>query len=236
MHELPFGQFKDAQRRYPRVRAAYSEKEAAVVGMLESAKLSTSGLRLYIRAFKQEQEIEVWGANGRDKPYVLVKNYEVCASSGELGPKRKQGDLQVPEGFYHIDRFNPVSRFHLSLGVNYPNQSDRILGHKPALGGDIFIHGDCVTIGCLPITDDKIKELYIMCIEAKDWGQPKIPVTIFPCRMDENNYDKLKARHLGETKKLGLWADLKKGHDLFNAGKQLPSVSFLANGRHRLSK
>ena len=77
---------------------------------------------------------------------------------GQPWPQATQGDSQVPEGFYHMDRFNPLSNFHLSLGVSYPNQSDRILGASGRLGGDIFIHGDCVTIGCVPITDEGIRE------------------------------------------------------------------------------
>lgn len=103
--------------------------------------------------------------------FRLIKDYQICSLSGELGPKRQQGDLQVPEGFYWIDRFNPASNFYLSLGINYPNQFDRILGKSGELGGDIFIHGGCVTIGCIPITDDKIKELYLIAVEAKSNGQ-----------------------------------------------------------------
>ncbi len=110
---------------------------------------------ILLRAYKQESELELWAKNKKDKQYTLLKTYKICASSGTLGPKRKQGDIQVPEGFYVIDRFNPVSNFYLSLGVSYPNASDKILGVKGALGGDIFIHGNCVTIGCLPISDDK---------------------------------------------------------------------------------
>jgi murein L,D-transpeptidase YafK len=105
--------------------------------------------------------------NTSDQEFLHIKTYTVCATSGLIGPKRMQGDLQIPEGFYYIDRFNPYSNFYLSLGINYPNTSDRILGDKNNLGGDIFIHGDCVTIGCLPITDSEIKELYIFCVEAK---------------------------------------------------------------------
>src|SRR5690606_11025729 len=98
--------------------------------------------------------------------FTLVKTYPVCSSSGLPGPKRKKGDRQTPEGFYHIDRFNPQSAFHLSLGINYPNSSDKILGHSDP-GGDIFIHGSCVTIGCVPLTDDLIKEVYVLAVEAK---------------------------------------------------------------------
>jgi murein L,D-transpeptidase YafK len=140
--------------------------------------------------------------------------------------------LQIPEGFYHIDRFNPYSNFYLSLGINYPNKSDRILGNKSNLGGDIFIHGDCVTIGCLPITNDQIKELYIICVEARNNGQTTIPVTIFPSKLSETEYKRLTDKFSSDSDKVGLWTDLKEGYDIFNKTKQLPSIGFLNTGRH----
>jgi murein L,D-transpeptidase YafK len=90
------------------------------------------------------------------------------------------GDYQVPEGFYYINEFNPRSEYHLSLGLNYPNASDRILSDSTQPGGDIYIHGSCVTTGCIPITDSQIEELYILAAHAKDMGEDFIPVHIFP--------------------------------------------------------
>ncbi|RLD71441.1 MAG: hypothetical protein DRJ10_19455, partial [Bacteroidetes bacterium] len=122
--------FKDEQKKYPRVRQAYKEKESNVLALLKKNAISTSKLRLYIRAFKQENKIELWAKNSSDKTYKLIKKYDICSTSGVIGPKRKQGDMQIPEGFYHINRFNPYSNFYLSLGLNYPNKSDRKLGVK----------------------------------------------------------------------------------------------------------
>ncbi len=90
------------------------------------------------------------------------------------------GDYQVPEGFYYINEFNPRSLYHLSLGLNYPNASDRMLCDMSQPGGDIYIHGSCVTTGCIPITDGQIEELYVLAAHAKDMGQDFIPVHIFP--------------------------------------------------------
>jgi len=123
----------------------------------------------------------------------------------------------------------------LSLGINYPNKSDKILGEKGNLGGDIFIHGSCVTIGCLPITNDRIEELYIFCVEAKNSGQNTIPVTIFPIELTHDNFDKLKRKYNNDADKMGLWGDLKKGYELFNETKQLPSIGFLSSGRHTIT-
>jgi murein L,D-transpeptidase YafK len=226
--------FKTQQLRYARVREAYANKEKDVNRLLEDKELSASQLNLCLRAFKQEKILELWGKNTQDSVFKLIKTYAICRTSGELGPKRKQGDLQIPEGFYHIDRFNPVSSYYLSLGINYPNASDRILGNKGNLGGDIFIHGDCVTIGCIPITDDWIKELYVFCVEAKSNGQHTIPVTIFPFKMEDQTYQTMVSNYDKETQMIGLWTDLKTASDLFAQSHNLPTIKFLETGRHKV--
>ncbi len=228
------GSFKDGQLKYPRVRQTYKDKGESMLTLLRKKQIDRKKLQIYLRAFKREKQIELWGKNNSENEFKLIKTYDVCQLSGELGPKRKQGDLQIPEGFYHIDRFNPSSNFYLSLGINYPNRSDRILGVKGKLGGDIFIHGACVTIGCLPITDNWIKELYVFCIEAKDNGQTKIPVTIFPSKLTEKEYKKLSDRYNADSDKIRLWKDLKAGFDIFNETRQLPRVEFLSTGRHNV--
>jgi murein L,D-transpeptidase YafK len=227
--------FKDLQKKYARVRKAYNDKEANMIALLKNKKIDQSKMEIYIRAFKSEKELELWGKNTSDQEFLHIKTYTVCATSGLIGPKRMQGDLQIPEGFYYIDRFNPYSNFYLSLGINYPNTSDRILGDKNNLGGDIFIHGDCVTIGCLPITDSEIKELYIFCVEAKNNGQLKIPLTIYPTKLSDAEFEKLIIKYKTDADKIGLWSDLKQSYDLFNSSKKKPEVVFLNTGRHKLN-
>lgn len=226
--------FKGEQLRYARVRQAYKEKEDGMLKLLKANGIEKSQLQLYLRAFKKEKVIELWAKNQPDKQFTLIKTYGVCHTSGELGPKRMQGDFQIPEGFYHINRFNPYSHYYLSLGINYPNPSDKILGVKNKLGGDIFIHGSCVTIGCLPITNDKIKDLYVFCVEAKNNGQSKIPVTIFPSKLTESEYLSLTKSYIKEKDKMNLWADLKKAYEIFNRTRQLPEIEFLSTGRHHV--
>ncbi|BAX81915.1 L,D-transpeptidase family protein [Labilibaculum antarcticum] len=224
--------FKLDQKRYSRVREAYAEKEQIILDLLKTKGIETKNLQIYLRAFKLGKKIELWAKNSSDDKYQLIKEYKVCRTCGKLGPKRQQGDMQIPEGFYFIDRFNPSSNYHLSLGLNYPNKSDQILGTKGKLGGDIFIHGSCVTIGCLPITDDQIKELYLFCIEAKNSGQSKIPVHIFPTILSDKNMDVLKEKYSKDSDKLVLWNSLEKAYDLFNETKQMPEVRFLNDGTH----
>jgi len=228
------GNFKKEQLQHKRVQNAYELKQQGVLENLTKHGLNTKTYRLYIRVFKHDGIVELWGKNTTSTTYTLFREYTICKSSGDLGPKRKQGDYQVPEGYYHIDRFNPNSHFYLSLGINYPNISDKILGNKNELGNDIFIHGDCVTIGCIPLTDNEIKSFYIYCVEAINNGQLSIPVTIFPTKMEgENNHFLNNSSKNSDTK--NLWADLQKGYTYFNKHKKLPYISFLENGRHRIS-
>ncbi len=223
--------FKTEQLKNARVKNAYTEKQAYLENMLKSKGLEFSSLEIYLRAFKNERLLEVWAKNKTEKTFQLLTSYPICQSSGTLGPKRKEGDLQVPEGFYQINHFNPLSNFHLSLGINYPNKSDKVFADKNHPGGAIYIHGSCVTIGCLPITDDKIKELYILALEARNNGQKTIQITIFPAKMTNKNFAMLKSATIDQST-LNLWEDLKIDYQRFETPKTAPIVQFLPNGRH----
>ncbi len=223
--------FKAEQLKFPRVREAFAEKEATVMQLLSVPKLTTSGLKLIVVAYKQESQMELWASNSTGKPFLLLKTYTICDKSGELGPKRKEGDGQVPEGLYYIDRFNPNSSYHLSLGLNYPNASDKILSAaKP--GGDIFIHGKCVTIGCMPMTDDKIKEIYALAVIAKEAGQGNIPVYVFPTRMDADGMHNLKINFAGDHELIEFWTNLKICYDRFQATHQPVPFTVDTYGRY----
>jgi murein L,D-transpeptidase YafK len=247
---LPFADnFKSQQLKYERVRTAYEEKSEAVFALLKSKSLSASNLRLFIRVFKKDELLEIWAKNADAQTFQLLKTYNIASSSGNLGPKRKQGDMQTPEGFYHIDRFNPVSNFHLSLGVNYPNTSDKILGEKGNLGGDIFIHGSNVTVGCMPMTDDKIKEIYILTVEARNAGQTEIPVHIFPTKLTDSNMIILQKwakspdfisywkaikndQEIDSERFVNFWKNLKEGFDYFEANHTLPQITVKSSGEY----
>jgi murein L,D-transpeptidase YafK len=172
--------FIDYQRSIPKVNEMLHRKEDTLARQFREKGLTWPARYLYIRSFKYDSQLEVWVKNNKEDKYKLFKIYKVCALAGTLGPKRMAGDYQVPEGFYYINEFNPRSEYHLSLGLNYPNASDRILSDSTQPGGDIYIHGSCVTTGCIPITDTQIEELYILAAHAKDMGEDFIPVHIFP--------------------------------------------------------
>lgn len=225
-------EFKAAQLQYGRVQKSYEERGADMIARVASSDLDTNSLQIFIRVFKHEQKMEIWGRDSLHEQFVFLKEYRVCRVSGEIGPKRKQGDMQVPEGCYHIDRFNPWSHFYLSLGINYPNASDRILSDKKRPGGEIFIHGSCVTIGCLPMTDDHIKEIYILAVEARNSGQKNIPVHIFPCQMEGEYYNKLKKSYTEDIPLVDFWNNLEEAFLFFEMNKTLPKISVNASGEY----
>lgn len=225
--------FKETQRTYSRVKTAYTEKDVAVKQYFADKNLSMDKFQLFLRAFKKEQILEVWIKEKNKEQFTLLHTYNFCSSSGTLGPKRKEGDLQIPEGIYYINHFNPLSNFYLSLGINYPNESDKILSDKTHPGGAIYIHGNCVTIGCIPITDDKIKELYVIAVEAKNGGQEKIPVHIFPAKLDADGMDYLrKETSIVET--IRFWENLQSIYQDFQSSKKLKSVKVDKLGRYSL--
>ncbi len=227
------GSFHEEQQRYSRVRVARKNTEALRDSLLLKSDLNADSLRIFVQAFKHERILELWGAACDSCEFRLLKTYRFTSSCGILGPKRAQGDLQIPEGFYYIDRFNPVSNFHLSLGINYPNKSDRTRTRASDPGGDIFIHGNRVTIGCIPIGDDNIESLYIMAVDARDAGQAKIPVFIFPARFDDPRNADILGEYRARSKSVRkLWAELEAGYDYFKKKRILPKFRINNRGEY----
>lgn len=232
IQSLAPGEFKAAQLKFPRVKEAFEDKGSVIDKLLSDKFIKKDKLDLMLVAYKTEKDLELWAANSPTETHTLIKTYKICAESGGLGPKRKEGDGQIPEGLYHIDRFNPASNFHLSLGLNYPNASDKIISDKKHPGGDIFIHGNCVSIGCLAMTDDKIKEIYPLAVLAKNAGQAKIPVYIFPKKMDVKGMAWLRARVEGDEKLAAFWNNLHVCYDRFQATKQPVPFTVDATGKY----
>jgi murein L,D-transpeptidase YafK len=231
---LPAQSFKATQQKCVRVKTAYSEKWEGLQAEMSKKGINKNNFEMYIRVFKNDKIVEVWLRSKDQKEYKLFKTYSICASSGVLGPKRQQGDGQVPEGFYNVAAFNPYSSYYLSLGVSYPNASDKIVG-KGNLGGDIMIHGNCVTIGCMPLTDTYIKEVYILAVEARNSGQQNIPIHIFPTKLDDAGMIFLTKESAGNAVLLNFWKNLKTGYDYFEKNKLLPKVSVDKTGKYIFS-
>lgn len=226
--------FKETQLTHGRVKTAYDEKEATVKQYFSDKSLSMEKFQVFLRAFKNEQILEVWIKEKGREQFTLLHTYDFCSSSGTLGPKRKEGDLQIPEGIYQINHFNPLSNFYLSLGINYPNESDKILSDKNPPGGAIYIHGNCVTTGCVPITDDKIKELYVIAVEARNGGQEKIPAHIFPSRLDAGVVDQLIKEQKADVVTSAFWKNLEPVYQDFQQSKKLRPVKVNSRGEYFL--
>lgn len=226
--------FRSEQKKHARVKAAYSEKESIVKAIFTAKKQVFSGFRMILVGIKASQKLHVYIQGAKQKSYSLLKSYDFCVLSGDLGPKRRQGDLQVPEGLYEISNYNPQSNFHLSIKVNYPNASDKILSDKKHPGNDIYIHGNCVSVGCIPLTDELIKELYIMAVETKNAGH-KIPVYIFPFEMSPENM--LVYKMNPEYKKhVAFWDNLQKMYAWWEKNKKIIPYKIDAKGKYRLKQ
>jgi murein L,D-transpeptidase YafK len=186
---------------------------------LFASKNTNRNAPVLIRAYKQESEIEVWkqAADGR---YVHVKTYPVCRWSGQLGPKKKEGDRQVPEGFYTVtaSQMNPNSAYWLSFNVGYPNAMERAMGRN---GGDIMVHGTCSSRGCFAMTNEQIEEIYAVMREAFNGGQKAVQFQSYPFRMTPANLAKF--RH---DPNMPFWKNLKEGSDHFEVARAEPRVGY----------
>jgi len=200
-----------------RSRAAISRVKPRLQKELSRAEFAW-GAPVFIRIFKKTKELEIWLKDG--KSFRLFKTYKICTYGWRsLGPKVKQGDGRAPEGFYYVlpRQLNPISEFHLSFNLGYPNAYDRAHGRT---GGALMVHGSCVSIGCYAMTDARIEEIFALVDASLRNGQPFFRVHIFPFRMTDKNMQKYK-----HSKWYKFWENLKKGYDFFEKkGHNPPSV------------
>lgn len=229
--KYPAGSFKESQLKHRRVQEAYRDKFELINRKYKEAGIDSRSHKIFFRAFKDEKQLEMWASIKNDS-FILIKTFDFCRASGCIGPKRECGDRQVPEGFYQINRFNPTSNYYLSLGLNYPNASDLIKSKAANPGGDIFIHGNCVSVGCISITDDKIKEVYVAAVEAREGGQKNIPVHIFPSRLTNEQMQNLSKLYADDPEILAFWKNLKDGYEYFEKRRHPPMIGVDGKGRY----
>ncbi len=138
--------------------------EAHLKSLFSRAKISYPPNDMALLAFKKEQRIQLWARNKGEK-WRYVNTYPLTAFSGRLGPKLRERDGQIPEGIYRLTTLNPFSTFHLSMMINYPNSFDRLQASKDGrqhLGGNIFLHGKSLSVGCLAVGDKGIDQLFLL--------------------------------------------------------------------------
>jgi murein L,D-transpeptidase YafK len=208
-----------------RVTMARQRVIPILVQRFAAAGLSYPGSSIFFCALKLEREVELWARNEDQETYRLVHIYPILGASGRLGPKRHEGDQQVPEGFYEVDRFNPKSEFHLSLRINYPNAADRKKSDPVAPGSDIYLHGGDRSAGCLAMGDDAIEEIYIA---AQDAAQP-VPIAIFPARMSDPSWPNWAN---SDPDQINFWSTLKPGYCFFSEQHRLPIVKVDGGGNY----
>jgi murein L,D-transpeptidase YafK len=173
---------------------------------------------IFVRVFKKESEFEIWK---RDKSgqFALLKTWPMCRWSGQLGPKKREGDRQAPEGIYTVtpDLMNPRSQYHLSFNLGYPNALEASQGFT---GSALMVHGACTSAGCFAMTDAGMSEIYALAREAFSGGQKSFQVHSLPFRMTAENL----ARHRANPN-MPFWRNLKEGTDHFEVTKLPPRVA-----------
>lgn len=170
-----------------------------------------------LRIFKEEGILEIWKAD-RSNRFQMMKSYQICAWSGKLGPKVKEGDRQAPEGFYPLgpQHLNPNSQYYLAINTGFPNSYDRANARS---GTNLMIHGACSSSGCYSMTDEQIIEIFAFARDAFKGGQKTIQLQAYPFRMTAENM----ARHR-DNPNIEFWKMLKVGYDHFQVTKRPPEV------------
>lgn len=204
-------------------RKGFAPQSPALITASEKAGTSATSPVL-IRIFKQSNELELWRKNSKGN-YVLVNVFTICAFSGDLGPKEKQGDRQAPEGLYNIvsSQLNYHSIRFLSLNTGFPNVYDRSNG---ATGSALMIHGGCDSAGCYAIQDAPMQDLFAAVRDALKAGQKSVQLQIYPFRMTTFNM-----LTNSNNKNIDFWYQLKAGYDKFVLTQRELSVN-VVNSRY----
>jgi murein L,D-transpeptidase YafK len=228
---LPVSQMLIGQVQWAKLSAA--ERVADVRERRETMvreELKDKGLKLgchaFIRVFKEELELELWLKPVNQTKWVKFKTWPIAAMSGKLGPKEREGDLQAPEGCYHLTakQMNPLSRYHLSFNVGYPNTLDLAHGRTGSL---IMVHGSDVSIGCFAMTDAVIEDIYLVLLEAFQAGQASVAVHCFPFRMSAERMQAAKD-HQWQS----FWQELLPIYQSFERTHKPPRVTLKEGNQH----
>jgi murein L,D-transpeptidase YafK len=201
-----------------------SQQPISSATLAEMTKLDTTpSSPTVIRTYKKEAELEIWKMKSSGE-YALLKTYPMCRWSGQLGPKKREGDMQVPEGFYSIapGQMNPNSHYYLAFNVGYPNAYDRAYGRT---GGSVMVHGVCSSAGCFSMTDEQVADIYAIARDSFAGGQREVQLQSYPFHMTAENMAKFRL-----DPNIDFWKNLKDGSDHFEVTKNEPSV--LVCGKH----
>lgn len=206
-------------------RAAKARRTDKVTKLFADAGVKFPAIEMLYRVFKKEWKLEVWANDEKGSPLKPIATYGICAISGVLGPKHKEGDRQVPEGFYTLNYITTQTAYHLAMYVNYPNPWDK--RQSPVSpGSDILVHGSCASIGCVSMGDETIEELYTMASPLYG-NHRKIQMHVYPARdMKAVIADPEFADNVS------FWKMIEPTLDKFNEDHLMPTVTFDGGGRY----
>ncbi|WP_367274482.1 L,D-transpeptidase family protein [uncultured Maritalea sp.] len=210
-----------------------SNRHNIPLSSLTKARLSQMGSSekapMLVRIFKRDSELEVWKKVEKTGKFEHFRTYKICAWSGDLGPKIKEGDRQSPEGFYDVTPglMNPRSNYFLAFNLGFPNKFDRAHGRT---GSNIMVHGDCSSRGCYAMTDEQVGEIYALARETFKGGSKSFQVQVFPFRMTAENL-----AEFSDSKHMSFWRDIKVGYDHFELTKERPKWE-VCNGRYGINR
>jgi murein L,D-transpeptidase YafK len=172
---------------------------------------------IFVRLYKETSELEIWKQR-ENGDYALLKTFQICKWSGALGPKKKEGDRQAPEGIYIVGpgQMNPASHYYLSFNIGYPNSFDRSLGRT---GSNLMVHGACSSSGCYSMTDADAGVIFALARDSFRGGQTSFQIQALPFRMTAENLAKHK-----DDENMPFWRMLKVGSDNFDLTLKPPKV------------
>jgi len=219
----------------PRSRAIVEEAIVRLGGELASAGLEP-GDPLFLRAFKEESELEIWMKPASEPHYLLFKVHRLVAAAGRSGPKLREGDGQAPEGFYTFgpEALRPETRHHLGIDLGFPNAYDRQRGRT---GSDLLIHGGSLAGGSYALPPAAMDEVYALADAAFRAGEEEVAVHLFPFRLVDARMDKVWSNPSRWTEE---WVNLKEGYDFFENVRLPPRIGldgdryefFIASGEN----
>ncbi len=220
--------FKQVQFNYPLVKLVHDKYWIILSDSMRLKKISPDSFNIYIRVFKYEKTMEIWLKNTGDVKYQLFKTFYLCATSGDLGPKKYSKDGQIPEGFYEITNFNPKDKYkYLALKINFPNAVDRNIAEE-AISTSIFIHGTCETTGDIVLDKEDMEQLYALCLEAKN-RKEVLYVDIYPCHFSKENNEILITY---PKKNIRFWDNIKDAYLYFEQYHWLPRINSNNKGQY----
>jgi murein L,D-transpeptidase YafK len=200
--------------------------------LIKEQGLVYDNMDILLRVYKKELIISLWiRPKNRDQSYKLLKMYRITDDIvSTVGPKSALGDQLTPEGIYQLE-FYPSFRwsdFYLAFKVSYPNDADKLrrqfwkIGGKA--GGAINLHGCCVSIGCIPIGNPSIEELF-MLIRTNQRNNSKVDIHIFPFKFESDEGLRILQTYK-ETKKryYDFWQGLQEINQTFVKTKKIPTI------------